>query len=53
MPEEKDFKCKPSEHIKMDKVSEKKLKFISIAAEAIQIVLEYISVDMKTSLADI
>ena len=53
MPEEKDFKCKPSDHIKMEKISEKKLKFISVAAEAIQVILEYISVDMKTSLADL
>ena len=53
MPDEKDFKCRPSDHVKMDKISEKKLKFISIAAEAIQVVLEYISVDMKTSLADL
>ena len=53
MPADTDFKCKPSDHIKMDKISEKKLKFISVAAEAIQIILEYLSVDMKTSLADI
>ena len=53
MPDEKDFKCKPSDHLKMDKISEKKLKFISIAAEAIQVILEYISVDMKTKLADL
>ena len=37
----------------MDKVSDKKLKFISVAAEAIQVILDYISVDMKTSLADL